>query len=233
MISFFIPVRKESKRIKNKNILKLPGYRFGIVQIKLEQLQKLRDKILKNKFFFKKGIEFVISTNCKITKKLAKQYPWIKVHIRNKKNYHPNDGLNKLINIVPKICKGDYILWTHATSPFFNEDDYINFINIFFKLKKKFKSQSAFSADLIQKFLYHKKRGWISHNTKKIKWPRTQDLSNIYSANSAAFIAHRSIYINNFDRLCKKTFPILSRAGSSFDLDEKKDLIILKSLLKK
>ena len=54
---------------------------------------------------------------------------------------------NDLIKILPGICNGDFILWTHVTSPFFDQYEYINFIKIF--LRNKF--NSAFSADLIQK----------------------------------------------------------------------------------
>ena len=37
------------------------------------------------------------------------------------KNTASDDSLKKLITYVPKICKTDYILWTHVTSPLFNE----------------------------------------------------------------------------------------------------------------
>ena len=54
MISFFIPIRKNSKRIKNKNIKKIGRNKFGLTEIKLKQILKfikLRsiDKVLKGK----------------------------------------------------------------------------------------------------------------------------------------------------------------------------------------
>ena len=34
-ITIFVPIRKGSKRIKNKNIKPLPGLKFGITELKL------------------------------------------------------------------------------------------------------------------------------------------------------------------------------------------------------
>ena len=123
-------------------------------------------------------------------------------------------------------------MWTHVTSPYFNEYDYINFIRLFFKKKNKI-NKSAFSAEKIKKFVFNKKRGWVSHNYIKKKWPRTQDLQLCYSVNSAAFIAPREIYLKNKDRLCKNPIPINSREGSGFDIDDLDDFNNLKNKLKK
>ena len=61
MISFFIPIRSGSKRIKNKNFKPLPGYKFGLTEIKFKQIEKFRQLIkreIKLKFFF--GEVFII-----------------------------------------------------------------------------------------------------------------------------------------------------------------------------
>ena len=42
MISFFIPIRKGSKRIINKNLKKLPKYNHGLTELKIIQLKNLR-----------------------------------------------------------------------------------------------------------------------------------------------------------------------------------------------
>ena len=88
---------------------------------------------------------------------------------------------------------------------------------------------SAFSADKVQKFIYSKKEGWISHNVKK-KWPRTQDLKEIYALNSAAIISHRNTYIKNKNRLCKNPIPIISSQGKGFDVDTIEDFKKIKNL---
>ena len=47
--------------------------------------------------------------------------------------------------------------------------------------KKKYNiSKSAFSADIIQKFMLDEKRNWVSHNFRKKKWPKTQDVKRFF-----------------------------------------------------
>ena len=216
MISVFIPVRKGSKRVKNKNIRAIGKYKLGLLEIKLKQLEKLI-KINNNKYNF----EFIVSTDSKIVEEYCKKFNWIKVHKRNKK-LSGDHSLQKLINIVPKICNGNFILWTHVTSPLFTSKNYMSFLNIFFK-KRKLKLVSAFSADQIKKFVYSPKQGWVSHNTNKIKWPRSQDLKNLYILNSAALIADKKTFIKDKDRISKNSLPIISRKISGFDIDTMED----------
>tara|TARA_Y100001958_G_C21193501_1_gene521254 strand:+ start:55 stop:753 length:699 start_codon:yes stop_codon:yes gene_type:complete len=231
VISFFIPIRKGSKRVKDKNIKPLPGYKFGVTELKINQLVRLRKLLKKQKKNNLNKFEFVVSTDCLRTKKYLRKFRWLKIHNRPK-SLATDDSLDLLIKEVSKICTGKYILWTHVTSPFFNESDYLDFLIKFFKNKNK-KNKSAFSADIINKFIFSKKIGWVSHDINKKKWPRTQDLNNLYVANSAAFIAEREVYKKNKDRLCKNTFPILSRDISGFDLDNKKDFQRLRQIFKK
>lgn len=216
MISVFIPVRKGSKRVKNKNIRAIGKYKLGLLEIKLKQLEKLI-KINNNKYNF----EFIVSTDSKIVEEYCKKFNWIKVHKRNKK-LSGDHSLQKLINIVPKICNGNFILWTHVTSPLFTSKNYMSFLNIFFK-KRKLKLVSAFSADQIKKFVYSPKQGWVSHNTNKIKWPRSQDLKNLYILNSAALIADKKTFLKDKDRISKNSLPIISRKISGFDIDTMED----------
>jgi hypothetical protein len=224
MISFFLPIRKNSLRIKNKNIIRIKKYRFGLTEIKINQLNKLR-KILKNK---KIKSEYVVSTDCDVFKKYLKNFPWIRIHSRSSE-LSGDDCIDNLIKIVPDICNNKYILWTHVTSPLFDESDYLNFIVKYFSLKKKY--DSAFSATLLSTFVVNKSGKWISHNYKLNKWPRTQDLDPLYCVNNAAFINSRSNYIKYNDRLSRKALPIKTRKGADLDIDSKEDLDYLKFLI--
>ena len=188
MISIFLPIRKGSKRVLNKNFKPLPNYKFGLTEIKIKQL--LNFKKLVSSQNLKEKFEYVVSTNCEKTINFLKKFKWINVYERSAVA-SKDDSMDELIKIVPGICKGNYILWTHVTSPYFNHFDYLDFIKTFLKNKKY---KSAFSADVLQKFLFTKKRGWISHEIKKKKWPRTQDLEIVYIINSAAFLTKREIY---------------------------------------
>ena len=73
---------------------------------------------------------------------------------------------------------------------------------------------------------------WLSHNYKKKKWPRTQDLKKFYSVNNAAFISKRENYLISSDRLDGKPLPIISRKYSDIDIDNKEDFFFSKRFLK-
>ena len=122
MISFFIPIRKGSKRVKNKNIRPIKKFRLGLTEIKILQLRKLCNSINRLNLKKFKPIEIIVSTNCEKIKKFLKPLKWIKIHHRNE-YLSSDDCLGELIKEVPKICQGEYIVWTHVTSPCFNEKD--------------------------------------------------------------------------------------------------------------
>ena len=227
-LTIFLPIRKGSKRIKHKNTKSLPGLKCGITELKIKQLDKLR---IAYRRIYKKKLDIIISTDCLKIHAFVKKFEWLKV-FKRQKSLSTDDSLSKLIQYVPKVCKNKYILWTHVTSPKFNDKDYLDFINKFWKIrKKKPMSKSAFSADIIQKFVLNHDDKWVSHNYKKKKWPRTQDLKPLYVINSAAFLSSRDVYIKEKDRLCKKPIPIISRRNSSFDIDTLEDFIEFKNEL--
>lgn len=229
MISFFIPIRKNSKRILNKNTKKIGKYNLGLTEIKIKQLQIFRKLIIKDKILKNYNFEFIISSDDKRIEKYAKQFKWIIFHPREK-NLALDDSLDKLIQVVPKICKGNLIIWTHVTSPFFNEISYLNFIKNFLK-SKKFKS--AFTANIISTFLYNfNKKKWISHDKNKKKWPRTQDLDQVFSINSAGFISTKKIYEKFKDRLDNNPLPLSISIQESFDIDNIKEFNLFKKQLK-
>lgn len=228
MISFFIPIRKNSKRVRNKNLKRIGNYKFGLTDIKLRHLIKFKNKIKKDRILKKIKFEFIVSSDDQRIFNIIKRYKWIKFH---KRSYQlsTDNSLDQLIQLVPQICKGSSILWTHVTSPFFNEKSYINFIKSFINNKSY---KSAFSGNLIKKFIYNSsQKKWISHNIKKRKWPRTQDLDDLFLVNSAAFIASRNVYLNSNDRIDNKPLPISASMKESFDVDDKEDFKLLKKYL--
>ena len=115
-----------------------------------------------------------MSTDCSIVKNYIQKFRWLKIHNRTKELAR-DDCLDQLIEEVPKLCEGQYILWTHVTSCF-DHTSYEKMILKFLRSKKKY--DSAFSADLIGTFIINDNNKWVSHNYFKKKWPRTQDLKN-------------------------------------------------------
>tara|TARA_B100001093_G_C26750087_1_gene980688 strand:+ start:396 stop:1121 length:726 start_codon:yes stop_codon:yes gene_type:complete len=232
MISFFIPIKKVSRRIPNKNTKRIHNYKFGLTEIKIKHLIKLKKKIKQNKLLNKIDFEFVISSDDDKIKNYIKNFKWIKFDKRPKK-LAKDDCLDELIRHVPRICSGKYIVWTHVTSPFFDHNCYSDFLTNFLKNKSKY--DSGFTADRIKSFIFNStKKNWISHNRRFNKWPRTQDLDKIYKINHAAFIAKRQIYEKLGDRIGSKPLPVVSKKNflEAFDIDEKIDFKLLNKIIR-
>ena len=229
-VAIQVPIKfKPSERVKNKNTRPLPNYKLGLTELKILQLRRFRNLIKRRKPKLFNKFEFIISTNCEKVKKFTRKFNWIKLHERNK-SLSIDNSLDGLIHEIPNVCSGKFILWTHVTNPFFDEHDYFSFLSYFFKKNKK--NRSAFSADLIGKFIYREDNNWISHDTQKKKWPRTQDLLKSYCVNSAVFMAPIRVYRKNRDRLCNSPIPIISNNQSGFDIDNIADFNFFKKKLK-
>ena len=217
-IDVFLPCRSSSVRIKNKNIKRFSNFKFGLLELKISQLIKI--KSIKN---------VIVSTNDKKIINFFKKNKFKKVNVINRPNYlcGPTTSTDSLIKYVPKILKSDHILWTHVTSPFFENIDYENAIKIYKKRIKK--NDSLLGVNKLQNFIYDKGKP-INFNRNKEKWPRTQTLKKLYEVNNAIFITSRENYLKYNDRIGKKPFLLQIEKIKSFDIDWPEDFLIAENI---
>ena len=125
IIDIFLPCRGSSQRIKNKNIKKFSNFKFGLLELKILQLIKIKN--VNN---------IIVSTNDEKIINYFKKNKFNKVILIKRPNYlsGPYTNTDTLIKYVPKILRSDHILWTHVTSPFFNNIDYDNAIQVYKKI---------------------------------------------------------------------------------------------------
>jgi CMP-N-acetylneuraminic acid synthetase len=224
--SVFLPVRKGSERVINKNTRPFAFYSNGLLELKLKQLFKTR--LVE---------EIILSTNDEISidysTKIAKSDSRLKVIIRPDELALSTTNLRDLVKYVPSICSNETILWTHVTSPFFEATDYDKAIIEYSKvLNQGF--DSMMSVKKIQNFVWSKELNDIVNRTGALRWPRTQDLSTLYEIDSALFICSKDIYYKEADRIGKKPFLFVQEGLKSFDVDWEDDFqlaeIFFKSL---
>ena len=79
-ITFFLPIRKGSQRVKNKNTRTFAGIEGGLVRLKLEQLLKS-----------KRIHQIVLSTNDEVSMEIAK-------------NLDPSESKIKVIQRPEELC---------------------------------------------------------------------------------------------------------------------------------
>ncbi|RAP27111.1 acylneuraminate cytidylyltransferase [Candidatus Marinamargulisbacteria bacterium SCGC AG-333-B06] len=208
----FLPCRKGSQRIPNKNIKPFAEHKKGLLEIKLNQLQ---DSRYINKI--------ILSTNDSDIIKFAKRFPSKKLFID-----HRSDSLcssetstDDLISYIPSIISSKHILWTHVTSPFIHSLLYDKIIKMYFNSIKD-GYDSLMTVTKHQNFFWDN-TGPVNYNCKKEKWPRTQTLKKLYEINSAIFLTSINCYKKYKNRIGKNPIKYPLNKLESTDIDWPED----------
>ena len=148
--AFFLPTRKGSERVINKNTRTFAGIEGGILKVKLDQLLAV-DRIS----------TIIVSTNDEATIKIAESYnnPRIKVIERPEFLCLSSTVIQDFINYIPNIVDAEHIFWVHTTAPFADTKVLNDALDVYEKkviLDKEF--DSLLSVTKIQQFCGRKKR---------------------------------------------------------------------------
>ena len=214
-IAFYLPTRKGSERVKNKNTRNFAGIEGGLVENKLNQL-------LATKFID----EIIFSSNDDTCITVAEKYKdnRLKIIERPTELCLSSTNLQDLICYVPTITDADHILWGHVTTPLCGADQYDASIKLYLeKLDEGY--DSLVGVTELKNFL-HNKEGKLINNTTDIPWPRTQDLEALYLINHTMFLAGREVYIEQKNRIGQKPLLHVMDEIHSFDIDWPDDFII-------
>ena len=217
----FLPIKKKSVRVPNKNVKKFSNIMGGLTYIKLRQLVKVKEiyQII------------VSSDDIRVEKLVAKlkNKKILFIH-RPKKLSLETTSTDQLINYIPKIVKNNcHILWTHVTSPFVNSHQYKKIIKFY---KKKPLNSSIVSVKEVKNFIWSKKKP-LNYKIKKNKWPLTQSLTSLYEINNAVFLCPLNTYVKENNRISKKNYFYKMSFVESIDIDWKEDFTIAEILWKK
>ena len=214
-IAFYLPTRKGSERVKNKNTRNFAGIEGGLVENKLNQL-------LATKFID----EIIFSSKDDTCITVAEKYKdhRLKIIERPTELCLSSTNLQDLICYVPTITDADHILWGHVTTPLCGADQYDASIKLYLeKLDEGY--DSLVGVTELKNFLLNKE-GKLINNTTDIPWPRTQDLEALYLINHTMFLAGREVYIEQKNRIGQKPLLHVMDEIHSFDIDWPDDFII-------
>ena len=220
-ISVFLPTRKGSERVKNKNTRKFSGFEGGLLELKLRQLKNLPVD------------EIILSTNDEeslaVAKNLEREFSNLKIDRRPDNLAASSTSLTDLIEYVPGLTSNENILWTHVTSPMVDSGIYQNSMHQYNSaINDGF--DSLMSVNVFQNFLWDENLNDLINREGNLRWPRTQDLKRLYEINSAIFITPRKIYIQNSDRVGKKPFLFKMNKLTSLDVDWEEDFKIAEAV---
>ena len=218
----FLPCRRGSQRVKQKNTRTFANIEGGLTKIKMEQLLNCPEID-----------SIVVSTDdpqvAETCQKLASNHTKsVKILDRPAHLATSTASTDDVVKYIPEIISDGIILWTHVTSPFVNSSVYSAAIRSFWE-KSQDGYDSLMSVIRIQKFLLDE-NGPINYNREQEKWPRTQTLPIIYEVNSAIFLAPIEIYIQQQDRVGKKVIPFELSASQAMDIDWEEDFKLAQEL---
>ncbi|WP_286767974.1 MULTISPECIES: acylneuraminate cytidylyltransferase family protein [Sphingobacterium] len=216
-VSFFLPTRKGSQRVINKNTRPFAGKDGGLLLHKLRQL--LTMKMVE---------EVVLSTNdescIEIAESIKDDFGKLVIDHRPDHLCLDSTNLSDLIAYVPNVVSGEHIVWGHVTTPFADATIYDRGINSYLNgLSQGF--DSLVSVQKFQNFLLNN-RGEVVNNASTLAWPRTQDLEVLYEINHVMFIASKDIYVRDKNRLGSKPYLLEMDKIESFDVDWEEDFKI-------
>lgn len=220
-VAFFLPTRKGSERVINKNTKPFAGIEGGLVENKIKQL-------LETKFID----EIIFSSNDETCMAVAKKYNDSRLRIiaRPDELCLSTTNLQDLICYVPTVTDADHILWGHVTTPLCGADQYDAAIKLYLdKFNEGY--DSLVGVTELKNFLLNRE-GKLINNTTNIPWPRTQDLEPLYPINHTMFLAKREVYTEQKNRIGKKPLLHIMDELHSFDIDWPDDFTIAEIMYK-
>ena len=222
-VAFFLPARKGSQRVKNKNTRPFAGIEGGLLANKLEQLLATE-----------RIDEIVLSTNdeecLRIGRKYAERSTRLRVVERPDELCLDTTNLQDLICYVPTITSAEHILWGHVTTPLADATSYDAAVEDYFaSLDEGF--DSLVGVTELKNFLLDAE-GRLINNTTELPWPRTQDLAPLYEINHTVFLAPREVYIEQRNRLGRRPKLHVMDKISSMDIDWEEDFAIAEALVR-
>lgn len=220
-LTVFLPVRKGSQRVIDKNTRRFGNFKGGLLELKLSQLKQINFVC-----------EIIVSTNDDKCWEIATDF---KAEIPNLKLIRRPDWLGAsdtvltdLIHHAAEVTASEEILWTHVTSPFCDAADYSAAIEKF-EEAQKYDYDSLISGCDYREFLIDKRSGKLVNNPTSQLWPRTQDLADFFEINNAVFIASRNHYLEG-NRIGSSPFFMHFDKISSLDIDDEEDFKIAESV---
>jgi len=222
-VSFFLPTRKGSERVTNKNTRPFAGISGGLVENKIKQLveTKLIDEIL-----FSSNDESCME----VAERYAKSDKRIRIIPRPEELCLSSTNLQDLICYVPTITNAEHILWGHVTTPLSGAEQYDAGVRLYLnKLDEGY--DSLVGVTELKNFLLNKE-GKLINNTTNIPWPRTQDLESLYEINHTMFLAKREVYVEQKNRIGRKPLLHVMDEMHSFDIDWPEDFQIAEIMYK-
>ena len=219
-ILVLIPAKKNSQRVKNKNIKKFNGKPLIYWTIRSAKKSK-----------YINDSDIFVSSDCKKILNIAIKYG-INGILRPKKlsnnNIMPDAAIKHAINFINK--KYDTVVFLQPTNPLRKNNDIDNALDSF----QHTKADSLISAYKTTNFMWKRKKNKFYEpvNYNYLKRPRSQDFLN-YIEDGSIYIFKTNIFLKNNNRLGGKVSIFEIDNWQSIDIDNLSDFKKAEEIFKK
>jgi len=219
MITAFLPCRAGSQRVPKKNILPIADYKLGLTEIKIKQLEQVSEVS-----------EIILSTDDTVLLDQIPLYNFKKLKVvrREKELATSSVPTDELVSHASSVSSRDTIMWTHVTSPFFNSHHYSEVIRKYIQNTTEF--DSLMTVHQLNDFIWKDGKPF-NYDRSEIRWPATQSLDPLFIVDSCCFIASKSIYDKQRDRIGERPQFYKNNGLSGFDIDWPEDYEIAKAII--
>lgn len=208
----FLPCRKGSQRIPNKNTRLFAGIEGGLLRIKLEQLLATPEID-----------EIILSSDDEEVLRIGASFHDARIKPMSRPAHlcQSSTSTDELISYVPTLINENAtIIWTHVTSPFLSATTYSKMIALYYKHQDKY--DSLMSVNTLRTFIWEEKTP-VNYDRTVEKWPRTQTLPIWYEVNSGVFITDLETYRKKCDRIGERVQMYETSKLESLDIDWPED----------
>jgi CMP-N-acetylneuraminic acid synthetase len=219
----FIPCRKGSQRVINKNTRPLPGFPGGLLELKLRQIaasKELASVILSTDDPC--CVEVARGCEASLGKPIA--------IVDRPPEYAIADSLDAFVLHVADIMPPGDVAWLHVTSPFFDAAEIDRAIVAYRQAVERGEADSLMGVTKVQTFIWADGR-CISHDRSIAKWPQTQDLKPFYAVNSTIFLIDRDTMAATGDRITDRVHLHEVDPHPAFDVDWPSDFEFVENVL--
>ena len=196
-VTAVIVAKKESKRLRNKNMLP-----FGESNLLGTKIRQLKECEAIN--------EVVVGSNCDEMLSFAKTLG--AVSVKREEAYCDEDtcSANRMIGNMCSLIHTDVVLWAHCTNPLIRAETYDAAVNLYFKKVKEYDNRgpvfgslfdSLISVDLVQEHFWRAGRNAypLHHDPYHGEHVLAKDLPKLYKQNGAIFIqSHENMKRNSY-----------------------------------
>jgi CMP-N-acetylneuraminic acid synthetase len=216
-----LPMRRGSERVPQKNTRPFAGIAGGLARIKLAQLLDCA------------AIDLVIiTTDDPLILENASEWAGmhrgrLQLNDRPERLARSETTTDELIEhvmeeLIRSFNDSEVILWTHATSPFFQSQDYKRAIDIYYEKLGRGRFDSLMTVRRVQEFVWSD-TGPINYDRSIMRWPRTQSLTPLWWIDSAIFLARARTYRTENDRIGRAPYLLETGWPQTLDVDTLED----------